>query len=240
VLVVDDEAPIRRFLRIALTSEDYEVTESSRAADAFARVTDEIPDLIVLDLGLPDWDGQTLLREIRTRTTSPPIIILSVRADETEKVEALDAGANDYVTKPFGLPEFLARVRNLLRRPPSDEPNTAFRDDRLAIDLQSGTVELDGVPLRLTPKELDVLHVLVQNAGRVVTQRYLLQQVWGATHTSDTHYLRIIVGRLRQKLGDDPTDPTYIQTEAGIGYRFRGPPTQPPQHRRDPPDNRML
>lgn len=222
VLVVDDEAPIRRFLRIALTSEDYEVIESSRAADALARVTDETPDLIVLDLGLPDGDGQTLLREIRTRTTTPPIIILSVRADETEKVEALDAGANDYVTKPFGLPEFLARVRNLLRRPPSDEPNASFRDDRLAIDLQSGTVELDGTPLRLTPKELDVLYVLVQNAGRVVTQRYLLQQVWGATHASDTHYLRIIVGRLRQKLGDDPTDPSYIQTEAGIGYRFRG------------------
>lgn len=223
VLIVDDECAIRRFLRIALGSEDYEVLEADSGRTALHILDTYAPELIVLDLGLPDIDGQVVLREIRARIVDLPILVLSVRTDEMEKVEALDAGANDYVTKPFGLPEFLARVRGLLRQPPSGRLRNSFHDDRLAIDLATYTVRFDDQAVHLTRKEFGVLSLLIQHAGRVVTQRHMLQEVWGASHASDTHYLRIIVGRLRQKLGDDPTDPRYIQTEPGIGYRFAGP-----------------
>lgn len=223
VLIVDDEAAIRRFLRIALVSEDCEVMEAGSGREALRLLSAHVPNLIVLDLGLPDIDGQAVLREIRARIVDLPIIVLSVRTDELEKVEALDAGANDYVTKPFGLPEFLARVRGLLRQPPSERLRSSFHDERLAVDLPTHTVRFDDRSVHLTRKEFSVLSLLIQHAGRVVTQRHMLQEIWGASHASDTHYLRIIVGRLRQKLRDDPTDPHYIQTEPGIGYRFAGP-----------------
>lgn len=224
ILVVDDEQQIRRFLRISLTSQGYEVIEAVDADSGLARLDDTSPDLIVLDLGLPGRDGRSLLAEIRARSAEPPILILSVRSHEGEKVDALDAGANDYVTKPFGLPELLARVRNLLRRPGHSEPlPVAYDDGRLRVDVDSHEVRLEGAAVHLTRKEFGVLRMLLERRGRVVTQRQMLRELWGPTHVEHTHYLRIIVGRLRQKLGDDPTEPEYIHTEPGVGYRFSAP-----------------
>lgn len=223
ILVVDDERQIRRLLRISLTSQGYDVIEAADAGTGLARLDDTCPDLVVLDLGLPGRDGRTLLVDIRARSPELPVLILSVRAREGDKVDALDAGANDYVTKPFGLPELLARVRNLLRRPGPSEPSAGVYDDgRLRADLASREVWLEGAPVHLTRKEFGVLRMLLAQRGRVVTQRQLLRDLWGPTHVEHTHYLRIIVGRLRQKLGDDPTEPEYIHTEPGVGYRFSG------------------
>lgn len=225
ILVVDDESQIRRFLRISLTSQGYDVTEAADATAALARVDDTAPDLVVLDLGLPGADGRTVLAGIRARSGELPVLILSVRADEGGKVDALDAGANDYVTKPFGLPELLARIRNLLRRPGRGASAPGVHDDgRLRVNPGSREVRLDGAAVHLTRKEYAVLHMLLEQRGRVVTQRQILREVWGPTHAEHTHYLRVIVGRLRQKLGDDPTEPRYIHTEPGVGYRFGGAP----------------
>lgn len=221
ILVIDDEQQIRRFLRISLTSQGYDVVEARDATEGLARLATSEPDLVVLDLGLPGRDGRVVLDEIRTRSTNLPVLILSVRADEGGKVDALDAGANDYVTKPFGLPELLARVRNLLRRPGDATPEPAVYDDgRLYVNPDSREVRLQGRPVHLTRKEYGVLRILLEHRDRIVTQRQLLRNVWGPTHTEDTHYLRIIVGRLRSKLGDDPTEPVYIHTEPGVGYRL--------------------
>ena len=223
ILVIDDEQQIRRFLRISLNSQGYDVVEARDATEGLARLETSEPDLVMLDLGLPGRDGRVVLDEIRTRSTNLPVLILSVRADEGGKVDALDAGANDYVTKPFGLPELLARVRNLLRRPGDATPEpTVYDDGQLYVNPESREVRLEGEPVHLTGKEHGVLRMLLQDRGRVVTQRQLLREVWGPTHTEHTHYLRIIVGRLRGKLGDDPTEPVYIHTEAGVGYRFEG------------------
>ena len=223
ILIIDDEPQIRRFLRISLKSQGYGVSEAASAAEGLAVATAHTPDLVVLDLGLPDADGKTVLSELRTRS-SVPVIVLSVRDSETEKVLTLDSGANDYVTKPFGVQEFLARVRNLLRvrQEPTGTGKTGFTDGSLSIDLGRRAVSQDGVPIHLTRKEFAVLGMLVSHAGRVVTQSQLLLRVWGPTHLEDTHYLRIVVGKLRQKLGDDPNDPRYLRTEPGVGYRFVG------------------
>lgn len=221
ILLVDDEYQIRRFLRISLTSQGYDVVEARDGIEGAARLESTDPDLVVLDLGLPGRDGRAVLDEIRSRSVDLPVLILSVRSDEGGKVDALDAGANDYVTKPFGLAEFLARIRNLLRRTGSATAGTAPYDDgRLYVDPQSREVRLAASPIHLTRKEHEVLRLLLEHRGRVVTQRQLLREVWGPTHTEHTHYLRIIVGRLRSKLGDDPTEPIYIHTEPGVGYRF--------------------
>ena len=221
ILVVDDEAQIRRFLRISLGSEGYEVLEAATAREGIERTATQTPDLVILDLGLPDADGREVLAEIRG-WSNVPVMILSVRGAEAEKVAALDGGANDYVTKPFGVQELLARVRNLLRQPATGEDGEAtFDDGHLLVDLAQRQITVDGAAVRLTRKEFGVLRVLVAHRDRVVTQGALLREVWGPTHTEDTHYLRIIVGRLRRKLGDDPTDPRYITTEPGVGYRFR-------------------
>lgn len=221
ILVIDDETSIRRFLRISLSSQGYDMIEATDAASGLDQLQRAQPDLVVLDLGLPGADGRSVLNAIRQQSATLPVIILSVRADEGVKVDALDAGANDYVTKPFGLPELLARIRRLLRSPVPDQAAVGpFDDGHLHIDPAAHRVTMNGKPLHLTRKEYGVLRILVGQAGRVVTQRHLLQEVWGPTHADRTHYLRIIVGRLRQKLGDDPTEPTYIQTEAGVGYRF--------------------
>lgn len=223
ILVIDDEFSIRRFLRISLSSQGYDMIEAADAAAGLDQLQRAQPDLVVLDLGLPGTDGRSVLDAIRRRSATLPVIILSVRADEGGKVDALDAGANDYVTKPFGLPELLARIRRLLRSPVSANASTGpFDDGHLRIDPKAHWVTLDGKSVHLTRKEYGVLRLLLGQAGRVVTQRHLLQEVWGPTHVERTHYLRIIVGRLRQKLGDDPTEPTYIQTEPGVGYRFTG------------------
>ncbi|MDN5848612.1 MAG: response regulator transcription factor [Nitrococcus sp.] len=220
VLVIDDEAQIRRFLRISLASQGYEVLEAANAEEGLELAATRAPELIVLDLGLPGRDGSAVLEEIRS-WSAVPVIILSVRADENEKVRTLDAGANDYVTKPFGLQEFLARVRKLLRgRAPEEHDGGRHDDGYLMIDLPQRRVAVRGTAIRLTRKEFGVLKMLFLHRDRVVTQTHLLREIWGPTHAQDTHYLRIIVARLRQKLGDDPTEPRYILTEPGVGYRL--------------------
>ena len=223
ILIIDDEPQIRRFLRISLKSQGYAVAEAASAAEGISVAMAQTPDLIVLNLGLPDADGKTLLAELRAKS-SVPVIVLSVRDSETEKVLTLDSGANDYVTKPFGIQEFLARVRNLLRAQPEPTATgeTVFTDGHLTVDLGRRLVSQEGAPVHLTRKEFAVLAVLIGHAGRVVTQSQLLRQIWGPTHVEDTHYLRIVIGKLRQKLGDDPNDPRYLRTEPGVGYRFIG------------------
>jgi two-component system KDP operon response regulator KdpE len=220
VLVIDDEAQIRKFLDIGLRAEGYEVLLAANAADGLALAATRSPDLVILDIGLPDREGHEVLSELR-QWTHVPVIMLSVRDAESEKVKALDAGANDYVTKPFGIQELMARLRALLRnRQGEPEATQRYDDGHLAIDLSRREVTLDGTLLSLTRKEYAVLALLLRHAGRVVTQQQLLRDIWGATHTHDSHYLRIVVGKLRQKLGDDPAMPRWLKTEAGVGYRF--------------------
>lgn len=223
VLVIDDEPQIRKFLRISLAAQGYQVSEAATGTDGLAQAALGQPELVILDLGLPDRDGQEVLAELREWSVVP-VLVLSVRADEREKVRALDAGANDYVTKPFGIQEFLARVRALLRQPPSSaaaQQVAALEVGELRMDFAYRRVTLAGNEIALTRKEYAVLAALAQYPGRVVTQRQLLIDIWGPTHAQDTHYLRIVVGHLRQKLADDPVAPRFIVTEAGVGYRLR-------------------
>jgi len=220
VLIVDDEPQIRKFLRIALGAQGYKVLEAETGHQGLEQAALGRPDLIVLDLGLPDLDGQAVLVQLR-EWTQVPVLVLSVRASEAQKVQALDAGANDYVSKPFGIQEFLARVRALLRQAapgPADAAQVNLGD--LGVDLAGRRVTMAGAPLSLTRKEYAVLAQLARHPGRVITQRQLLTDIWGPSHAEDTHYLRIVIGHLRQKLGDDPAKPRYIQTEAGVGYRL--------------------
>ncbi|MGS0998075.1 response regulator [Rhodanobacter sp. UC4451_H18] len=220
ILVVDDEAQIRRFLDIGLRAEGYDVLLAATGAEGLALFATQSPDLVVLDIGLPDMDGHAVLVELR-RWSQLPVLMLSVRDAEREKVRALDQGANDYVTKPFGIQELMARLRALLRNRPGDPGMPPCYDDgRLGIDLARREVSLDGVPLALTRKEYAVLQLLLRHVGRVVTQQQLLRELWGPTHVQDTHYLRIVLGKLRQKLGDDPAAPRWLRTEPGVGYRF--------------------
>lgn len=221
ILIIDDEEQIRRFLRISLKSQGYEVIEADTAGKGIELAATHTPDLIVLDLGLPDADGRSVLNELRQWSTVP-VMILSVRASESEKVAILDAGANDYVTKPFGIQEFLARVRNLLRLPRATEKPSGgiYEDGHLHIDLVKRLVFVTGEPVHLTRKEFSILKRLVANPGQVITQTQLLREIWGPTHADDTHYLRNFVGRIRQKLRDDSDEPRYVQTEPGVGYRF--------------------
>ncbi|WP_166366135.1 response regulator [Pseudomonas akapageensis] len=222
ILVIDDEPQIRKFLRISLVSQGYKVVEAATGGEGLSQAALTQPDLLVLDLGLPDMDGQQVLREFR-EWSRVPVLVLSVRASEIQKVEALDGGANDYVTKPFGIQEFLARVRALLRQAPQGETQPALISlGPLCIDLAYRRVTLDGVEVALTRKEYAVLAQLARYPGRVVTQQQLLKDIWGPTHAEDSHYLRIVVGHVRQKLGDDPTAPRFIVTEPGVGYRLVG------------------
>lgn len=222
ILIVDDELQIRRFLRISLASQGYEVIEAESGVQALAAVYTQAPDVVLLDLGLPDQDGQEVLRAIREHSTVP-VIVVSVREREEEKVLALDNGANDYVTKPFGIQEMLARVRAVLRRSQQARGETSannYISKELVIDLTLRRVTLRNEEVHLTRKEYAVIERLCRYAGRVMTQTQLLKEVWGPTHVNDTHYLRIVVSRLRQKLGDDPQTPALLQTEAGVGYRL--------------------
>lgn len=222
ILVVDDEAQIRRFLDIGLRAEGYEVFLAANAADGLALAVTQSPDLVILDIGLPDREGHDVLAELR-QWSQVPVMMLTVRDAESEKVRALDGGANDYVTKPFGIQELMARLRVLLRsRPGEPAARQRYDDGRLVIDLARREVHLDGTLLSLTRKEYAVLALLLQHAGRVVTQQHILRELWGATHTQDTHYLRIVLGKLRQKLGDDAAAPRWLKTETGVGYRFLG------------------
>ena len=220
VLVIDDEPQIRKFLRISLVSQGYQVLEAATGAEGLSQAALHQPDLLVLDLGLPDMDGQQVLHEVR-EWSAVPVLVLSVRASEAQKVEALDGGANDYVTKPFGIQEFLARVRALLRQAPSGEVQEAGVEvGPLTVDLAFRRVLLEGVEVALTRKEYAVLAQLARHPGRVITQQQLLKDIWGPTHVENSHYLRIVVGHLRQKLMDDPTCPRFIVTEPGVGYRL--------------------
>lgn len=225
VLVIDDEAQIRNFLRISLKTEGYDLLEADNGETGLGLCARHSPDLVILDLGLPDMDGAEVLAGLR-EWSAAPVIILSVRDRELEKVKVLDLGANDYVTKPFGVDELLARVRTQLRisqkrnDPISLATSAIFDSGTLHIDLAMRKITVNGELVRLTPKEFAVLKVLMLASGKIVTQSQLLNDIWGPTHTTDTHYLRILIGRLRQKLGDDPTEQRYIQTEPGVGYRF--------------------
>lgn len=220
ILVIDDEPQIRKFLRISLASQGYKVLEAGTGSEGLTQAALNKPDLLVLDLGLPDMDGQEVLSQFR-EWSAVPVLVLSVRASEGEKVRALDAGANDYVTKPFGIQEFLARVRALLRQvPDSGQREAALVMGPLTVDLAFRRVLLDEVEVALTRKEYAVLAQLARHPGRVITQQQLLKDIWGPTHVENTHYLRIVVGHLRQKLADDPTAPRFIFTEAGVGYRL--------------------
>lgn len=222
VLVIDDEPQIRKFLRISLAAQGYQVSEAATGTEGLAQAALGQPDLVILDLGLPDRDGQEVLVELR-EWSKVPVLVLSVRADEREKVRALDAGANDYVTKPFGIQEFLARSRALLRQTSTTAtPQVAALEvGDLRVDFAYRRVTLAGSEVALTRKEYAVLATLAQHPGRVVTQRQLLIDIWGPTHAQDSHYLRIVIGHLRQKLADDPVAPRYIVTEPGVGYRLR-------------------
>lgn len=219
ILIIDDEAQIRRFLGIGLRAQGYEVVEAASGREGLERLAAGGVDLVILDLGLPDLDGLEVLRELRAWSTVP-VIVLSVRSSEAEKVRLLDAGANDYVTKPFGVQELSARLRALLRLRPEDEAASVFDDGHLRIDLGRRLVTLSGEPVVLSRKEWALLTLLLRHAGRVVTQPQLLRELWGPTHQGDTHYLRILVAKLRGKLGDDAAAPRYLQTEPGVGLRF--------------------
>jgi two-component system KDP operon response regulator KdpE len=220
VLVVDDEAPIRRFLRAALTAHGYEVLEARNGQEALAAVTAQRPDLLILDLGLPDMEGLEVTRRLR-EWSKIPIIILSVREGEADKVATLDAGADDYLTKPFGVGELLARLRVAMRRTVSAADEPAFATGELQVDLASRVVTVAGQDVQLTPTEYGLLHALVTHAGKVMTHRQLLRQVWGVAYEQETHILRVNISNLRRKIEADPTRPRYIRTEPGVGYRLR-------------------
>ncbi|HRD34485.1 MAG TPA: response regulator transcription factor [Rhodocyclaceae bacterium] len=220
IVVIDDEPQIRRFLDISLRAQGYKVALAASGRDGLDVLAAYGADLVVLDIGLPDMDGHEVLRELRS-WSQVPVIMLTVRAGEAEKVTALDAGANDYVTKPFGTQELMARIRVLLRQHAgSPEDAAVFDDGRLHIDLAKREVRLHGERLVLGRKEYALLALLLKNSGRVVTQPQILKELWGSTHAEDTHYVRVLVGKLRQKLGDDAAEPRWIATEPGVGLRF--------------------
>jgi two-component system KDP operon response regulator KdpE len=219
ILLIDDEAPIRRFLRVALEAEGYGVIDASTAREGLALAARETPALIVLDLGLPDADGLSVLRDLRG-WTQVPVLVLSIRADEAVKVAALDAGAQDYVVKPFGVKEFLARVRGLLRDRLTEIVPSVLTLGPLRIDAADHSASLEGQPLHLTRREFDLLWMLASHRGRLVTQDMILRAIWGPAHAEDSQYLRVYIRQLRQKLADDATNPRFIATEPGIGYRF--------------------
>lgn len=220
VLVVDDEPAIRRFLHASLTAHGFEVFETGSGEGALSDVVADRPDLILLDLGLQDLDGVEVTRLLR-EWTSIPIIVVSVRGQESDKIAALDAGADDYVTKPFGMGELLARMRVALRRGAAASPEPVFTVGDLAVDLPRHEVRLAGRPVQLTPTEYDLLRALVAHAGKVLTHRQLLREVWGPGYAEEIHMLRVNISNLRRKIEPDATRPCYIHTEPGVGYRLR-------------------
>lgn len=219
VLVIDDEPPIRKLLRMGLSTQGYEILEASNGKIALEKLTED-PALIILDLGLPDIQGHELLRTIRARNESVPIVVLSSRGDEAGKVQALDLGADDYLTKPFGMDELLARLRAAMRHQLQVQgERPVFRTGDLSVDLVRRIVKLGEREIKLSPKEYDLLRVLVQHAGKVLTHRFLLKELWD--ELTDAQYLRVYVRQLRQKIEVDPERPQYVLTETGIGYRLK-------------------
>lgn len=219
ILIVDDELAVRRFLRTALSAQEYDVHEAATGEDAIFQAVNVQPDLIILDLGLPDVSGIEVTSRIR-EWASMPIIILSVKDQDTDKIAALDAGADDYVTKPFSVGELMARLRVAMRHAYQPDANPVFTLNALTVDLAARRVTLDGDEIQLTPTEYDLLRVLVQHAGRVLTHQQILHEVRGAGYQTETHLLRVHMSNLRHKLEKDPTDPQYILTEPGVGYRL--------------------
>ena len=220
VLVVDDEPQIQRFLAPALNAAGYDVLQTENGREALRMIATAAPDVVVLDLGLPDMDGKDVLREARTFYAAP-IIVLSARDREAEKIAALDLGADDYVEKPFAIGELLARLRAALRHHAGRaSAATKIELHGLVVDMEKRRVAKDGAPVKLTPREYDVLSVLARHAGRVVTHGQILTSVWGPAHKDDTQYLRVFIGQLRAKIESDPSSPRIILTESGIGYRF--------------------
>lgn len=220
ILIVDDEPQIRKLLKVTLQAHQYSVHEASTGEEAIRQAALTHPDLIVLDLGLPDMSGMNVLGRIRD-WSGVPVIVLTVKDREEDKIAALDSGADDYVTKPFGMGELVARIRVALRHAAKSANEPILRVGELTIDLAQRIVEWNGERVKLTPTEYELLKVLASNAGKVVTQRQLLQQVWGSHHDeSESHYLRVYIGHLRKKLEEDSTQPKLIVTEPGIGYRL--------------------
>lgn len=222
VLIIEDEQPIRRFLRASLVSEGYRVDEAETGEEGLRRAVQQPPDLVILDLGLPGMDGQEVLRRLR-EWLAAPIIVLSARDQEKQKVEALDGGADDYVTKPFGVGELLARIRTALRHANRVAPETSgVTVGELRVDLAARLVFRSDQEVHLTPLEYKLLVTLLKHSGKVLTHRFLLKEVWGPQDSQETHYLRVFVASLRRKLEADPARPRYILTEPGVGYRFAG------------------
>ena len=219
VLVVDDDPHLLKALRITLTAHGYEVDSAADGAAALLAASRRRPDLLVLDLGLPDLDGVDVLRDLR-RWTNLPVLVLSARHGSRDKVDALDAGADDYITKPFGLDELLARLRALLRRAPAPEPSPVVASAAFSVDLAGRRVDRGGTPVRLTPTEWKILEILVRNPTKLITQQQLLSRVWGPGYVKEANYLRVYMAQLRRKLEADPGSPRHLLTEPGIGYRF--------------------
>ncbi len=220
ILIVDDEIDIRRFLRASLKLYYHEIIEAENGLQALESAYSQKPDLLILDLGLPDMDGVEVTHQIRSMS-SVPIIILSVRNNENDKIEALDAGADDYLTKPFSIGELLARVRVVLRRLEPHLPEVALKVDDLVLDIPRHRLTLAGNEIALTPTEFEILTVLMQNQGVVVTHRQLIHQVWGSAYEDESRLLRVNISNLRRKIETDPNQPVFILTELGVGYRFK-------------------
>jgi len=220
VLVVDDEQPIRRFLRVTLASQAYTVIEAASGQEALSGAATQKPDIIILDLALPDIDGVEVTRLLR-QWTQIPIIILSVRGSEGDKIAALDAGADDYLTKPFGVGELLARLRAALRHTAQTANEPVFSSGSLKVDMAARLVTVSGHEVQLTPNEYELLRVLVTHAGKVLTHHYLLREVWGAEYGEEFHMLHVNISNLRRKIEPDPARPKFIVTEPGVGYRLR-------------------
>ena len=220
ILVVEDEAQIRKFLRISLEAHGYTVLETRSGEDGLKLSAKSPPHLVILDLGLPDMDGQKFIRRFR-EWAQTPIIVLSVRASEVEKIQALDAGANDYVSKPFSIGELMARIRAVLRN--SDDTLSTpmvYNLQGLCVDMAQRSVSVDDTPVHLSKKEYELLRLLITSRGQVITHQQILREIWGPAQQYETHYLRVLVGQLRQKLGDDPARPRFIVTVQGVGYRL--------------------
>ncbi len=220
ILVVDDESPIRRYLRAALSAQGFSIYEAANGEEALNAVISDRPDIIILDLGLPDIDGIEVTRRLR-EWSQTPIIILSVREAEQDKIAALDAGADDYLTKPFGTGELMARMRVVMRRQSNKPEEPILQVDELRMDLSRRLVSIRNEDISLTPTEYDILRLLMQNAGKVITHHHLLRQVWGNAYESEMHILRVNISNLRRKIELDPSRPHYILTEPGVGYRLR-------------------
>jgi len=223
IVLIEDEAEIRRFLRVTLHAKNYRLFEATSGADGLVEVATRQPDVVIVDLGLPDMDGLDVIKKLR-EWSSVPVIVLSARGGERDKVAALDAGADDYIAKPFGTEELLARVRVALRHAAGGarEADAVFKVGELVVDQGRRTVVVANRPVHLTPIEYKILTVLVHHAGKVLTHRQLLREVWGPTHVEHAHYLRVYLGQLRRKIERDPAQPRYLLTEPGVGYRLVG------------------